>query len=122
MHFLNLLKSAPKVTLGLNLVSKTMGFKDLIKIENQTISLKEAQQIAIFAPSATINIILNYEVADKFKVSFPETAQNIFHCLNPKCITNHEKVQTFFHLKRSKKEVLMSCKYCQKTFSRDSYD
>ena len=69
MRIVRLLKLADhkkKVTLGLNLPSKSLGYKDLIKVEGREISVEEANQIALFAPKASINIIRNFQIQKKF--------------------------------------------------------
>ncbi|MBR0129352.1 MAG: aspartate carbamoyltransferase regulatory subunit [Neisseriaceae bacterium] len=64
-HF-KLDESGNRITVGFNLKGKR-GNKDLIKIQNIRFDEKEAAQIALFAPTATVNVIENFEVAQKIK-------------------------------------------------------
>ncbi len=104
-------------TLGLNLPSETLQYKDLIKVEDWELTQDEANRVAILAPNATINIIRDYEVVKKFKVQIPSFIVNVISCLNPRCISNHERMYSYFHVKQRRKQVLLQCRYCNKIFS-----
>jgi aspartate carbamoyltransferase regulatory subunit len=108
-----------KVTLGLNLPSRLMGLKDLMKIENRVLTNDEANEIVIFAPEATINIIENFEVKQKITTHLPESIANVFHCPNRACVTTKESVNTIFHISDQGKKVKLTCHYCEKEFDRD---
>jgi aspartate carbamoyltransferase regulatory subunit len=107
------------ITVGLNLKSRSMHFKDLIKIENYFLSSTLAGQIAIFSPKATINVIENFQVAKKFQVQLPETIHGCVSCPNPRCITHREPVETSFTVEESSRSVILQCRYCEKLFNRD---
>lgn len=113
IKFLKLNLHRKRVTFGLNLTSLTMGYKDLIKIEDREISEKEAERIAIFAPQATFNIIQNYKVVKKFVVPLPERIEGMFQCENPLCITNHEPMAPVFAVQKYGKKVELHCHYCR---------
>ncbi len=119
MHMLRLLDKKHTVTVGFNLPSKHMTLKDLIKIENHELTPEEANQITVFAPEATINIIQNYEVVKKLKTSLPESISSIFICPNSSCITHSEPVDSFFYIQESGKVMKLFCKYCEKSFERN---
>jgi len=124
MRIVRLLKLADhkkKVTLGLNLPSKSLGYKDLIKVEGREVSEEEANQIALFAPKATLNIIRNYRIEKKFAVTLPTTISKILTCPNQQCITNHEQVQTQFRVSRFGHRVMLHCDFCEKGFAHDCY-
>jgi len=109
------------VTIGLNLTSKGLGFKDLIKIEDRFLSAEEANEITLFAPLATINIIKNFEVIKKVTTELPKTISNIITCPNEKCITHSEPVASCFNVEQFAKHVMLICNYCEKRFDRDVY-
>jgi len=117
VDLLKLNRLQKQLTLGLNLPSKTTGFKDIIKITDKEISEQEANQIAIFSPKATINIIKNFEVIHKFQVIIPSTISSIIQCPNPRCVSNHEKMASFFYVKQRHPNPHLQCKYCRKTFT-----
>lgn len=107
-----------KVTVGLNLPSQRNKLKDLIKIENHHLEKDAANQIAIFAPEATINRIKNFEVVEKVKPSLPTFIADVFVCPNVACISLAEPVESFFMIEEGR-EVKLTCKYCERTFDRD---
>ncbi len=107
------------VTVGLNLPSRAMGHKDLIKVEGRELTPEEANEVALLAPEASINIIKNYKVTKKFKVQIPQTIERVVVCPNPKCITNFERMTTLFSVKRYGTVIKLSCKYCEKIFEQE---
>ena len=57
-------KSKQRVTIGLNLPSSALGYKDLLKIENTFINEQQANKLALYAPHATVNQIEDYQVVN----------------------------------------------------------
>jgi aspartate carbamoyltransferase regulatory subunit len=119
MRLLRVLEAKHKVTLGLNLPSQLLGIKDLIKIETRELTNHEANEIMIFAPEATINIISDFEVLKKMETRLPSSIASVFICANPSCITHEECVDTLFYIKENGKHIWLICHYCEKTFDRD---
>lgn len=99
------------VIIGQNLKSTKYGRKDLIKVENRFLTDEECSRIAIFAPDATVNIIKNYELVEKRKVSIPKIVEGIAVCSNANCITNKEPVPTRM-VTVNRSPVIMACHYC----------
>jgi len=118
IRLLNLASHNNVVTVGLNLPSRAMKLKDLIKVEGREITPEEIDSVSILAPSASINIIKNYEVAKKFSVKIPDTIDYVVVCPNPKCITNNEKMDSKFHVIKEKDGVKLKCHYCEKIFKQ----
>ncbi|OAN19052.1 aspartate carbamoyltransferase regulatory subunit [Photobacterium jeanii] len=112
-------KTNERVTIGLNLPSSALGAKDLIKIENVYISEEQANQLALYAPNATVNQIENYEVAKKLNLTLPQHIHGIFECPNSNCITHGEPVDSSFNVITKKEDIQLKCKYCEKVFSRE---
>lgn len=106
------------VTIGYNLDSKKCGKKGIIKIADITFPEKTLNRIAIIAPNAVINIIKNYEVVEKHKVSLPDNIYGIVKCTNPKCITNNEPMRTHFHV-IDRENMILKCHYCERTEVKD---
>ncbi len=119
MHMLRLLDKKHKVTVGFNLPSKRMKYKDLIKIEDHVLTTKEANEITIFAPEATINIIQKFEVVQKIITTLPPHISGVFICPNSLCITNKEHVESFFTVEEQGKQVKLVCRYCEREFDRN---
>jgi aspartate carbamoyltransferase regulatory subunit len=87
---LNILKPDKNATtiIGSNMDSSTYGKKDIIKAEGKYLTTEEINMIALVAPTATINVIKDWEVVDKHQVKMPETIEDFFKCPNPSCQTN----------------------------------
>lgn len=108
-----------RVTVGLNLSSQHMTHKDIIKVEDVALTEEQANELALFAPRATVNLISNFKVTKKYKLELPDIIQGIFACPNSNCISHTEPVKSFFYVQAHKKEPKMKCKYCEKVFSKD---
>ncbi len=123
IHVLKILNGSKgdTVSIGMNLVSAKFGRKDIVKIENHELSADEVNRIALIAPTASITIIRDYEVAEKRKVEIPEILENIAHCPNPNCITNVESIATRFDRYRDTEEgeTGFMCHYCEKIYEAD---
>lgn len=109
----------PPITLGLNLKSDSLGFKDLIKIENTFLSEEQTAQIALFSPKATVNIIEHYQVVSKYQVHLPEQMDSLLSCPNPFCITRTEDISSRFVILDIRGEIHLRCQFCEKIHGRD---
>ena len=116
---LHLLDSDARITVGFNLPSKLQGKKDIIKVADRLFTEEEANELAIFAPTATINVIDDYQVVEKFAMAIPETLVGVFECPNSNCISHNEPVRSHFHLKQKPEGIQLRCHYCEKSFSKD---
>ncbi|OED45293.1 aspartate carbamoyltransferase regulatory subunit [Endozoicomonas sp. (ex Bugula neritina AB1)] len=119
LHRLHLLNDDARITVGFNLPSKEQGIKDIIKVEGRKFSEQEANELALFAPTATINVIDDYKVVDKFQMSTPEALKGILGCPNSNCVTHNEPVESLFYLRQKSQDVQLKCHYCEKSFSKD---
>ncbi len=101
------------VSLVMNVYSKKLGKKDIVKVEGRELSKEEVDKIALVAPTATINIVRDYEVVDKRRVELPDKIEGIVKCVNPKCVTNapREAVKPAFTV-ISRKPLKLVCEYC----------
>jgi aspartate carbamoyltransferase regulatory subunit len=109
--------TAGTIAIGMNLESRKMGGKDIIKIENKELTQQELNKIALVAPQASISIIKDYEVAKKLQVNLPKIITGIVKCFNPNCITNQDKVTTKFHV-INEKPIKIRCHYCERYMKR----
>lgn len=119
LKLFNLEDSNQRITIGLNLPSSELGHKDLIKIENVFLNGDQANQLALYAPHATVNQIENYEVSKKLKLVLPQNVTAVFACPNSNCITHNEPVDSHFTVVANNDTVQLKCKYCEKAFSRE---
>ncbi len=99
------------VTAGMNIESRKMGKKDIIFIQGRELNPAELNKIALIGKGATINTIKNSEIAKKFQLEYPGHVEGIMKCINPKCITNMEKIATKFNI--ATKPLEAKCFYCE---------
>ena len=118
IKILDLEHDTHRITFGTNLESKRMGSKAIIKINDRFCKQDELNRIAIVAPMAKVNIIENFRVTEKRNVTIPETVRGFVRCVNPKCITNNEPVETSFTVIREGEQIALRCKYCEKITHR----
>ncbi|GAA0180659.1 aspartate carbamoyltransferase regulatory subunit [Clostridium sediminicola] len=113
-NYLRLNKAEFSVALIMNVQSKMLGKKDIIKIENN-IDLN-LDVLGLIDTSITVNIIENETISDKIKIRLPEKVQNVIKCKNPRCITSIEKniSHKFYLVNRENKEY--RCKYCDELY------
>ena len=100
------------MTIAINVPSKHLRAKDIVKIEGRALNTQEVNKIALVAPHATINIIRNYDVVEKLEVKLPKVIEDIIKCANPACISNsNEPVEAKFYVE-SEEPLLLKCHYC----------
>lgn len=112
-------KTNERITIGLNLPSSALGAKDLIKIENVYLTKEQANQLALYAPKATVNQIEEYKVVNKLNLVLPEHIESVFECPNSNCISHGEPVESKFKVQQKQDNVHLKCHYCEKVFSRE---
>lgn len=103
------------VSVVMNVRSKKMGRKDIVKVEDRELKPEEVDKIALIAPNATINIIRDSEVVEKHKVYLPVSIEGIIQCANPNCISNAERepvISKFITV--SENPPLFRCFYCER--------
>lgn len=107
------------VSIGIHVVSRKSGFKDIVKIEDRYLASKEIAKIALIAPNATVNKIKDYEVVEKYSVVPPSEIAGIVRCSNPACVTNaNEPVVPEFYV-ISTDPIRIKCKYCEREMERE---
>jgi aspartate carbamoyltransferase regulatory subunit len=121
VSILNLAKLDTMITIGNSLGSEKLGKKGIIKLSEVFFKDDDINKIALVAPCAKLNIIRDYEVVEKRVVAIPDEIIGIVKCVNPKCITNNEKVTTRFEVV-SKSEVKLKCHYCEKITNQDNIE
>ena len=100
------------ITIAINVPSKRLKRKDIVKIEGRELKPQEVHKIALIAPHASINIIRDYRVVRKEEVKLPKTIDNIIKCANPACISNsNEPVRSKFYVDCDE-PLSLKCHYC----------
>jgi aspartate carbamoyltransferase regulatory subunit len=99
----------------MNVRSKQMGRKDIVKVEDRELKPEEVDKIALIAPRATINIIRDSEVVAKHQVFLPTTIEGIIRCANPNCISNAEREPVISRFSTAGENPLrFRCYYCER--------
>lgn len=114
VRILGIEQMTSNVTIGNNLVSHRLGTKGIIKVADVEFPEDVLNRIAIIAPNAKINIIRDYEVAEKRTVELPDEIVGIVKCGNPKCISNNEPMRSRFDV-IDRNDVTLRCRYCNHT-------
>ncbi len=106
------------MTIAINVPSKRLKIKDMIKIEGRAFNSQEVNKIALVAPHATMNIVQNYAVVKKLEVTLPHVIESIIKCTNPMCISNsNEPLVPKFYVE-SEEPMLMKCHYCSQLLDK----
>ena len=113
INLLHLEKVSTSVTIGINLKSKKMGHKSILKIADRFFTDEELNQLSVVTPNVSLAIIRDFEVVEKKQVNMPDELIGIIKCDNHKCITNNEPMQTHFHVLDKEKGILQ-CRYCNR--------
>lgn len=119
VSLLNLKDMDSNITIGYNLESKKLGKKGIIKIADKFFTDEEINRISVVASNIKLNVIRNYAVVEKKEAIMPDELKGIVKCNNPKCITNNEPMQTWFHV-TDKEKGLLKCHYCEKEQHKDN--
>ena len=120
LEILNLTDIENQITIGINLSSRYFGKKGIIKIADKFFEDEELNKLALIAPKATVNIIRDFKVVEKKKLVMPEEIHGIAKCRNPKCVTNHQPIQTRFTTIEKDNEIQLLCHFCEKVTTTKS--
>ena len=94
-----------------NADSPKLGKKDIIKIS--TLLDLDLDILGYLDPGITVNVIRDYEVAERRHLALPERVVGVIKCKNPRCITSIEQeIVHEFKLTDPAKKVYR-CIYCE---------
>ena len=100
------------ITIALNMPSGKLKKKDMIKVEGRFLEDDDTNKLAVIAPASTVNIIKDYKLVEKRRVSLPNQIEQIFRCSNPDCITNsQEHIESTMEV-MDKDNLVLKCRYC----------
>lgn len=112
-HLLKLNKIDAPVVLLMNVGSKDLGKKDIIKIEDKVDFNFDI--LSLIDTNITVNIIKDDKRVEKFKVEVPEEIIGQIKCKNPRCITNFDDYvsPTFNKYAENEKVLEYVCSFCE---------
>ena len=103
------------VSLVMNVPSKKMGAKDIIKVEDRELTQSELDRLALVAPDSSIAISRAYSVAEKLNVNLGDEVINVVRCTFSNCITQNPREPLPHRLKVIRTAPLaLRCHYCQR--------
>ncbi len=109
-RFLNLEAYGCPVALMMNVTSRQMGNKDIIKIDGE-IGV-DLNMLGYIDPGVTIDVIENETCVRKYRPELPEQIRDVVRCKNPRCIsTVEQELPQIFRLV-DKRNKLYRCIYC----------
>ena len=101
------------VSMVMNVTSKKMGTKDIIKVEDRELNQDELNRLALVAPDARVAIIRAYSVAEKMTIELGDEVTNVVRCTFSNCITTNPREPLAHRLKVMSREPLeLRCHYC----------
>ena len=122
LRLLKLEESTTPVIFGMNLDSKRMGKKALIKMVDIYCQEEELAYLALVAPSARVSMIRDFQVVEKREILPPTIVEGFVKCINPMCITNHETITTRFTSQNQHGEITLKCRYCEKITTQEQIE
>ena len=115
MKILNLFNANSQTGVGLNLPSKKLGVKDLVKIENRILTQNEIDAISLFCVGSTLSVMKDFVVTEKTILQLPEQINDIIVCPNKRCVS-HQYKSRFKTFVNHKNVTSVQCHYCEKEF------
>jgi len=112
-------KESNVISILMNVPSKKLGMKDILKIESRELNPSEVDKIALIAPHATINIIRDYRVVKKKRVKLPSVIRGPIKCTNTTCISNaNEPIKSTFMV-INEDPLSLRCYYCGRLLDKE---
>ena len=106
-------RTAVPVSLVMNVPSKKMGAKDIVKVEDRELTQAELDRLALVASEASVAIIRAYSVAEKLHINLGEELNNVVRCRFSNCITQNSREPLPHRLVILSKDPLqLRCHYC----------
>jgi aspartate carbamoyltransferase regulatory subunit len=102
-----------------NVNSKSLGRKDIVKIDRWLVDEKDADILSLIFPKITVNYVSDWKVS-KYNPKVPDVIEGRIRCPELLCVTNAERepvVPRFLTLKR---ERMLQCSYCDSLLDFDS--
>jgi len=110
------------ISVLMNVSSRRSGKKDIVKVEDRELKEEEVNKVSLIAPGATINIIRDQRVVEKYTVDMPDLIVGVVRCPNPSCISNTSEPIKSQILVKSKNPVILRCVYCEQPIAEKIAD
>ena len=101
------------VSLVMNVPSKKMGSKDIVKVEDRELTMAELDRLALVAEAASVAIIRAYSVAEKHEISLRDEVVDVVRCTFSNCSTQNPREPLPHRLRVvSHDPAHLRCHYC----------
>lgn len=94
-----------------NVESKTLGRKDMIKIDMWHVDERDADILALVFPTVTVNYVNAWKVS-KYEPRVPDSIEGRIRCREVACVSNAEREPVIPRFATLKKDRLLQCQYC----------
>lgn len=109
------------ISLVMNVPSRKLGTKDILKIEDRELTQEELDRLALIAPHASVSIIRNHVVAEKRVIQLGAEVRNVARCVFSNCITTADREPLPHRLTVvSTSPLTLRCHYCRRVQDLDS--
>jgi aspartate carbamoyltransferase regulatory subunit len=108
------MKSETSVAILQNVDSKTLGRKDVIKIDRWHVDEKDADILMLIFPGITVNYINEWKVS-KYAPKVPDTIEGRVRCPELNCVSNSGREPVTSRFATLKRDRLLQCHFCDTT-------
>ncbi len=108
-----------EVTVVMNVSSKRLSRKDIVKVEDRELQEEEVNTIALIAPQATLNIIRNCVVIEKRQIVLPKEIGGVVRCQNLNCISNAGEPIEPRMIVSAEDPLVLRCYYCEQPITQE---
>jgi aspartate carbamoyltransferase regulatory subunit len=94
-----------------NVNSKTLGRKDIVKVDRWQVDEKDADILSLVFPGITINYVNDWKVS-KYEPKVPDVIEGRIKCPEVLCMSNAQREPVVSKFNAMKKERTLQCWYC----------
>ncbi len=105
------MESETSVAILQNVASKTLGRKDMVKIDRWHVDEKEADILSLIFPDITLNYVNDWKVS-KYTPKVPDMIEGRIKCPEVNCISNSGREPATSKFATLKRDRLLQCHYC----------
>lgn len=102
-----------------NVNSKSLGRKDIVKVDRWQIDEKDADILSLVFPGITINYVDEWKVS-KYEPKVPDLIEGRIRCPEVLCISNAQREPVVSKFAALKKERMLQCQYCDTMIGFDA--
>ena len=108
------MESEVSVAILQNVESRTLGRKDVVKIDRWHVDEKEADILSLIFPGITVNYINEWKVS-KYAPKVPDVIEGRVKCPEVNCVSNSGREPVTSKFATLKRDRLLQCHYCDTT-------